>query len=105
MATHVLDECHHRDPAKAMMIAERKSPSWSEMSCLQVAASAEDQKFLSSATCYNSMNVIWKHGILFSMPKVCHTYEMLFWMTKFCHPKGKQIYIFCKFDVFILCSM
>lgn len=70
MATEVLDECHQKDPEKAMMIAERKSPCWNNMTCLQIAAAATDQKFLSSVTCYNSMNVTWKHGILFSLPKM-----------------------------------
>ncbi|KAL4232041.1 hypothetical protein ACF0H5_009619 [Mactra antiquata] len=70
IATDVLDECHLRDPEKAMMIAERQSPCWNDMTSLQIAAAATDQLFLSSASCYNSMNVIWKHGILFSVPKM-----------------------------------
>lgn len=70
LATKVLNECHHKDPDKAMMIAERKSPSWNEMTCLQIAAAATDQVFLSSVTCFSSMNVIWKHGILFSWFKM-----------------------------------
>ena len=43
LATNVLDECHHKDPNKAMMIVERKSPCWNEMTCLQIAASSNDQ--------------------------------------------------------------
>ncbi|XP_053406588.1 transient receptor potential cation channel subfamily M member-like 2 [Mercenaria mercenaria] len=70
LATEVLNECHHKDPDKAMMIAERKSPCWNEMTSLQVAAAATDQVFLSSVTCFSSLNVIWKHGILFSWPKM-----------------------------------
>ncbi|XP_060576682.1 transient receptor potential cation channel subfamily M member-like 2 [Ruditapes philippinarum] len=70
LATEVLNECHHKDPDKAMMIAERKSPCWNEMTSFQIAAAATDQVFLSSVTCFSSLNVIWKHGILFSWLKM-----------------------------------
>ncbi|WAR20827.1 TRPM3-like protein [Mya arenaria] len=70
LATNVLDECHHNDPGKAMMIAERESPSYNQMSCMQIAAAASDQAFLSSPTCFSSMNVYWKHGILFTLTKM-----------------------------------
>lgn len=43
LSTKVLDECHHKDPNKAMMIVERKSPCWNDMTCLQIAASSNDQ--------------------------------------------------------------
>ena len=43
LATKVLDECHAMDPEKAIMLVERKSPSWSRMTCLQIAAAANDQ--------------------------------------------------------------
>ena len=70
LATEVLNECHHKDPDKAMMLAERKSPCWNEMTCLQIAAAATDQEFLSSVACQESINVIWKHGIIVSIHKV-----------------------------------
>ena len=57
-----------------MMLAERKSPCWNEMTCLQIAAAAIDQKFLSSVACQESMNVIWKHGIIISMFKVSEVF-------------------------------
>ena len=74
LATEVLNECHHKDPDKAMMLAERKSPCWNEMTCLQIAAAAIDQKFLSSVACQESMNVIWKHGIIISIFKVSEVF-------------------------------
>ncbi|XP_046549419.1 LOW QUALITY PROTEIN: transient receptor potential cation channel subfamily M member 3-like [Haliotis rubra] len=64
LAMWVLDECHLVDPSKAMMLVERKSLIWSKMSCLQMAASANDQAFLSSVACQDSINTTWKHGIL-----------------------------------------
>ncbi|XP_067657196.1 transient receptor potential cation channel subfamily M member-like 2 isoform X2 [Haliotis asinina] len=64
LAMRVLDECHLVDPNKAMMLVERKSLIWSKMSCLQMAASANDQAFLSSVACQDSINTTWKHGIL-----------------------------------------
>ncbi|XP_052227848.1 transient receptor potential cation channel subfamily M member-like 2 isoform X2 [Dreissena polymorpha] len=70
LATNVLNACHMVDPDKAMMIVERKSPCFNEMSCLQIAASANDTKFLSSPTCFSSLNMKWKHGILFTLPKM-----------------------------------
>ncbi|XP_071090476.1 transient receptor potential cation channel subfamily M member-like 2 [Haliotis cracherodii] len=66
LAMLVLDECHLVDPSKAMMLVERKSLIWSKMSCLQMAASANDQAFLSSVACQDSINTTWKHGILSS---------------------------------------
>ena len=66
----MLNECHHKDPDKAMMIAERKSPCWNEMTCLQIAAAATDQEFLASVACQMSINMIWKHGILAAWHKV-----------------------------------
>ena len=74
LATEVLNKCHHKDPDKAMMLAERKSPCWNEMTCLQIAAAAIDQKFLSSVACQESMNVIWKHGIIISIFKVSEVF-------------------------------
>ncbi|CAG2185727.1 unnamed protein product [Mytilus edulis] len=43
LASDVLDECHTRDPTTAMMIAERRSPTWSNMTSMQMAASADNQ--------------------------------------------------------------
>ncbi|GFS07559.1 transient receptor potential cation channel subfamily M member 3-like [Elysia marginata] len=43
LAIRVLDECHNTDPDKAIMLVERRSPTWSDLTCLQVAASARDQ--------------------------------------------------------------
>ncbi|CAG2234434.1 unnamed protein product [Mytilus edulis] len=45
LASDVLDECHSRDPTTAMMIAERRSPTWSNMTSMQMAASADNQTF------------------------------------------------------------
>ncbi|XP_041370086.1 transient receptor potential cation channel subfamily M member 1-like isoform X2 [Gigantopelta aegis] len=64
LAIKVLDECHHVDPTKAMMLVERKSPTWSNINCLQLAATASDQGFLSSVACQNAINNTWKHGLL-----------------------------------------
>ncbi|WAR22251.1 TMP2L-like protein [Mya arenaria] len=43
LATDVLEECHQSDPDKAMMIVERRSPVWGEMTSLQIAAASNDQ--------------------------------------------------------------
>ena len=43
LAIRVLDECHNTDPDKAIMLVEKRSPTWSDLTCLQVAASAGDQ--------------------------------------------------------------
>jgi len=37
-----LNECHNRDNNKAMMLAERRSPTWSNMTSMQMAASADN---------------------------------------------------------------
>ena len=42
LATSVLDECHHNDPNKTLLVLMRKTPCWNE-TCLQIAASANDQ--------------------------------------------------------------
>ena len=42
LATDVLNECHNRDNNKAMMLAERRSPTWSNMTSMQMAASADN---------------------------------------------------------------
>ncbi|KAK6185074.1 hypothetical protein SNE40_007394 [Patella caerulea] len=70
LATKVLDECQSVDPDKAMMLVERKSPMWSDMTCLQMAAVAKDQLFLSSVGCQYAINHTWKHGILSSWRRV-----------------------------------
>ncbi|XP_052073400.1 transient receptor potential cation channel subfamily M member-like 2 isoform X4 [Mytilus californianus] len=70
LASGVLDECHSRDPIKAMMIAERRSPTWSNMTSMQMAASADNQTFLASVVCQNSINSTWKMGIGSSWQKV-----------------------------------
>ena len=38
-----INQCHNKDPNKAMMIVERKSPTWNDMTCLHIAASSNDQ--------------------------------------------------------------
>lgn len=43
LGTHVLKECYMADPDKAMMIVERKSQVWANMTTLQIAAVAKDQ--------------------------------------------------------------
>ncbi|XP_052073401.1 transient receptor potential cation channel subfamily M member 3-like isoform X5 [Mytilus californianus] len=70
LASVVLDECHSRDPTKAMMIAERRSPTWSNMTGMQMAASADNQTFLASVVCQNSISSTWKRGIGSSWQKV-----------------------------------
>ncbi|XP_076107231.1 transient receptor potential cation channel subfamily M member 8-like [Mytilus galloprovincialis] len=70
LASDVLDECHTRDPTTAMMIAERRSPTWSNMTSMQMAASADNQTFLASVVCQNSINSTWKRGIGSSWHKV-----------------------------------
>ncbi|XP_071180089.1 transient receptor potential cation channel subfamily M member 8-like isoform X2 [Mytilus edulis] len=70
LASDVLDECHSRDPIKAMMIAERRSPTWSNMTSMQMAASADNQTFLASVVCQNSISSTWKRGIGSSWQKV-----------------------------------
>ncbi|CAC5369887.1 unnamed protein product [Mytilus coruscus] len=70
LASVVLDECHSRDPTKAMMIAERRSPTWSNMKSMQMAASADNQTFLASVVCQNSISSTWKRGIGSSWQKV-----------------------------------
>ncbi|VDI11958.1 Hypothetical predicted protein [Mytilus galloprovincialis] len=70
LASDVLDECHTRDPTTAMMIAERRSPTWSNMTSMQMAASADNQTFLASVVCQNSIGSTWKRGIGSSWQKV-----------------------------------
>ncbi|KAL3863125.1 hypothetical protein ACJMK2_004897 [Sinanodonta woodiana] len=70
LATSVLDACHSVDPDKAMILVERKSPTWQSVTCMQMAASANDQKFLSSVACQNSIGIQWKTGILSSWQMV-----------------------------------
>ncbi|KAL8615582.1 hypothetical protein ACOMHN_016159 [Nucella lapillus] len=64
LGTKVLDECHAQDPEKAIMLVERKSPAWSRMTCMQIAASANNQHFMSSVACQNSVYNVWKSCIL-----------------------------------------
>ncbi|XP_060575124.1 transient receptor potential cation channel subfamily M member-like 2 isoform X2 [Ruditapes philippinarum] len=63
MAVNVLNECQQKDPSKAMMIVERHSPVWNEMTCLQIAAASNDRVFLSSETCMDSVSTTWKQGM------------------------------------------
>ncbi|BFY97240.1 hypothetical protein BsWGS_00280 [Bradybaena similaris] len=70
LAIGVLDECHNNDPDKAVMLVGRKSPVWSNLTCLQIAVSASDQAFVSSVACQNSIDNVWKSGIVSSWPKV-----------------------------------
>ncbi|XP_045189390.2 transient receptor potential cation channel subfamily M member-like 2 isoform X2 [Mercenaria mercenaria] len=63
LAVKVLDECQQKDPSKAMMVVERNSPVWNEMTCLQIAAASNDRVFLSSETCMDSVSTTWKQGI------------------------------------------
>lgn len=66
LATSVLDECHHKDPNKTLLVLMRKTPCWNE-TCLQIAASANDQMFLSSEACMNTADSTWKDGALASI--------------------------------------
>uniref|UniRef100_A0A2C9KDE9 TRPM SLOG domain-containing protein n=1 Tax=Biomphalaria glabrata TaxID=6526 RepID=A0A2C9KDE9_BIOGL len=70
LAIAVLDECHTVDPDKAISIVQRNSPTWSGLTCLQISASSLDRAFVSSVACQNSINNIWKSGIVASWPKV-----------------------------------
>ncbi|CAG5125692.1 unnamed protein product [Candidula unifasciata] len=70
LAIGVLDECHGNNPDKAVMLVGRKSPVWSNLTCLQIAISAADQAFVSSVACQNSIDNVWKSGIISSWPKV-----------------------------------
>ncbi|XP_061184292.1 transient receptor potential cation channel subfamily M member-like 2 [Saccostrea echinata] len=72
LAKSVLDECHLKHQEKAMMLAERKSPTWSSMTSLQIAASAVNRVYLSSVACRNSIDATWRRGI-FSRWKVLVT--------------------------------
>ncbi|XP_060085573.1 transient receptor potential cation channel subfamily M member-like 2 [Ylistrum balloti] len=64
LAVEVLDECHIKDHEKAMMLVERCSPTWSDMSSLAMAASAYDRAYLASVACQNSISITWKRGIV-----------------------------------------
>jgi hypothetical protein len=77
LATKVLDECHAVDPEKAVMLVERKSPSWSRMTCLQIAAAANNQMFVSSVACQNSVTNVWKNGLLSDWRRVCGHFKMI----------------------------
>ncbi|XP_052773611.1 transient receptor potential cation channel subfamily M member-like 2 [Mya arenaria] len=70
LATDVLEECHQSDPDKAMMIVERRSPVWGEMTSLQIAAASNDQVFLSAEACQNSITTTWKQGIMSGWSKM-----------------------------------
>nr|XP_034329514.1 transient receptor potential cation channel subfamily M member-like 2 isoform X1 [Crassostrea gigas] len=73
LARSVLDECHAKQKDKAMMLAERKSPTWSTMTSLQIAASAKNMVYLSSAACRNSIDATWHQGILSRWKRVLVT--------------------------------
>ncbi|XP_061184290.1 transient receptor potential cation channel subfamily M member-like 2 [Saccostrea echinata] len=73
LAKSVLDECHVKHQEKAMMLAERKSPTWSSMTSLQIAASAVNRAFLSSVACKNSIDNNWNRGIQVKPIKVLVT--------------------------------
>ena len=60
----VLDECHHKDPHKAMMIVERKSPCWNDMMCLQIAASSNDQVLMS----FTHINLVSLMNVIIKIP-------------------------------------
>ncbi|KAJ8317399.1 hypothetical protein KUTeg_005303 [Tegillarca granosa] len=70
LAVKVLDECHIKDRKKAIMLVERKSPTWSKMTAMQMAASAGDQAFLASAACQNSIDSTLKRGILSAWKRI-----------------------------------
>ncbi|XP_052269751.1 transient receptor potential cation channel subfamily M member 3-like isoform X2 [Dreissena polymorpha] len=70
LATSVLNECYERDQEKAIMIVERKSPVWNELSALQIASVSDDQMFIASGACQSSIESTWKQGILASWKKV-----------------------------------
>jgi hypothetical protein len=53
MAVNVLNECQQKDPSKAMMIVERHSPVWNEMTCLQIAAASNDRASIIYYFCFN----------------------------------------------------
>ncbi|KAK3094835.1 hypothetical protein FSP39_006870 [Pinctada imbricata] len=70
LAKNVLDSCHMVHHDKAMMLAERKSPTWSKMTSMEMAASAADMVYLSSVACQNSIDSTWRRGVKSRWPKV-----------------------------------
>ncbi|CAH1785123.1 unnamed protein product [Owenia fusiformis] len=63
MACGVLDECYSTDPDKAAILVEREYETWGSMNVLEMAAEANDKKFLSTVCCQNCITIRWKRGI------------------------------------------
>ncbi|XP_071180049.1 transient receptor potential cation channel subfamily M member 4-like [Mytilus edulis] len=70
LALDLLDEYHTRDPITAMLIAGRRSPTWSNMTSMQMAASTDNKTFLASVACQKSISSSWKKGIGSSWQKI-----------------------------------
>ncbi|ELT87598.1 hypothetical protein CAPTEDRAFT_226576 [Capitella teleta] len=63
LAMKVLDECHNTDPEKASLLIGYKYKTWGDINCLEMAANAHDEEFLSSLCCQNTLDLMWKKGI------------------------------------------
>ncbi|XP_069140029.1 transient receptor potential cation channel subfamily M member 8-like isoform X2 [Argopecten irradians] len=88
LAVEVLDECHVKDHEKAMMLVERCSPTWSDMSSLSMAASAYDRAYLASVACQNSISITWKRGIVSPWQRVLVCLFMPFMLM---HPRYMEM--------------
>lgn len=63
LAVKVVEECNNIDPEKAALLIEKKHQTWGGLNCLEMAAGAQDRKFLSTVVCQNSVNFIWNQGV------------------------------------------
>ena len=70
LAVKVLDECHYTQPDYASGLLEQKCPLWNNLSCLELAAQAQDKVFLSSVACQNVLDRAWKKGLVSAWPRL-----------------------------------
>ena len=73
-ALDVLDECYETDSARIQQLIRRPLPEIHNQSCLELAAKAQNRKFLSHKCCNNVVNEIWNGFVSQETPyyKVIH---------------------------------
>ena len=69
MAVEVLNKCHEKDEEKAQSILLKKISEFGDLTTLQVAMSAEDQKFISQPCVQTLLTKIWYNKITSVTPK------------------------------------
>lgn len=84
LAVKVVEECNNIDSEKAALLIEKKHHTWGGLNCLELAAGAQDRKFLSTVVCQNSVNFIWNQGVHCSIPIIflCIFFPPLIFLPK-----------------------